>query len=42
MPSALVLMSILGYLCLSVAAGYAVVTVIAVFVWRSRKGSDER
>jgi ceramide glucosyltransferase len=39
MPSALVLMTILGYLCLSVAAGYAVLTVIAVFVWRSRKDS---
>jgi ceramide glucosyltransferase len=39
MPSALVLMTIVGYVCLSVAAGYAVLTVTAVFVWRSRKRS---
>ena len=39
MPSAPVLMTIIGYVCSSVAAGYAVLTVIAVLVWRSRQGS---
>jgi ceramide glucosyltransferase len=39
MPSALVLMTIVGYVCLSMAAGYAVLTVIAVLVWRLRKRS---
>src|SRR6202795_3164188 len=39
MPPAHELMSIVGYACLSLAASYAVLTVVAVFVWRSRKAS---
>jgi ceramide glucosyltransferase len=38
MPSALELMTIVGFACLSLAAGYALLSVIAVLVWRSRKG----
>src|ERR1700692_3043420 len=37
MPPALELMSFVGYACLSLAASYAVLAVVAVFVWRSRK-----
>src|ERR1700676_4209099 len=37
MPPALEFLSIVGYACLSLAASYAVLTVVAVFVWRSRK-----
>src|SRR6202795_5280151 len=37
MPPAVDFLSIVGYACLSLAASYAVLTVVAVFVWRSRK-----
>ncbi|HSY97158.1 MAG TPA: bacteriohopanetetrol glucosamine biosynthesis glycosyltransferase HpnI [Steroidobacteraceae bacterium] len=37
MPPALEILSIVGYACLSLAASYAVLTVVAVLVWQSRK-----
>jgi ceramide glucosyltransferase len=37
MPSIQVLMTVVGFVCLGLAAGYAVVTVVAVLVWRMQR-----
>lgn len=40
MPSMQALMTVVGYVGLSVAASYAVLTVVAVLVWRLRRGPN--
>ena len=37
MPSIQALMTVVGFVCLGLAAGYAVVTVVAVLVWRMQR-----
>src|SRR5260370_37742889 len=37
MPSIQALMTVVGFVCLGLAAGYAVVTVLAVLVWRMQR-----
>jgi ceramide glucosyltransferase len=39
MPSLPALMAVFGFVCLGSAAGYAVVTVVAVLVWRMQRGA---
>jgi ceramide glucosyltransferase len=39
MPSLPALMAVVGFVCLGLAAGYAVVTVVAVLVWRMQRGA---
>jgi ceramide glucosyltransferase len=40
MPSLQAFLTVVGFVSLSVAAGYAVLTVLAVLVWRMRRGPD--
>src|SRR6266851_6781850 len=37
MPSIQALMTVVGFVCLGLAAGYAVVTVVAVLIWRMQR-----
>jgi ceramide glucosyltransferase len=40
MPSMPVLMTVVGYVCLGLAASYAALAIIAVLAWRMRRGPD--
>jgi len=37
MPSIQALTTVVGFVCLGLAAGYAAVTVVAVLVWRTQR-----
>jgi ceramide glucosyltransferase len=41
MPSIQALMTVVGFVCLGLAAGYAVVTVVAVLVWRMQRNPNK-
>src|SRR5882762_2416168 len=41
MPSIQALMTVVGFVCLGLAAGYAVVTVVAVLVWRMQRSPNK-
>src|SRR5882762_11662447 len=41
MPSIQALMTVVGFVCLGLAAGYAVVTVVAVLVWRMQRRPNQ-
>ena len=41
MPPIQALMTVIGFVCMGLAAGYAVVTVVAVLVWRMQRKPDK-